>query len=248
MNFNCRNVLVYMLLGIGFFCALGAAQPAVEAIETISDVTVKDFETLLELSLDTQKTSYLKRVAISVVREMVKLGGIGCLGGVACQGVDNKVLLRDVFFTLIPLLSDRYIACSDGLLVKLQAIEKYIKGLTPEQKKACKTLFSEENYVDKLRAKIAQEQDGTFITINRVGRLWIDVVVLALMAVMIAAPEVISQLVKYRGVNWGCIDKSKILFSLLLCLTDAPQILSNAFKDNDARKRELLQRIRIALY
>jgi hypothetical protein len=257
MNISRSSLFIVALMTVGIFVAASASTPTITegkveatvaaASDKVRDDQTKQFDALLEATLDAQNASFIKRFFVNeVLREGVKIILGVCLGfwlhaldkGNANQpGVSNNTFSIEIALAALPILSDRYIVTSDHFLSALQTLEMQVNTLTPEQKKQCFSLFAEKGYMDKLREKILQEQDGVFVSLDKFCRLLFDFVAIAVICLVIACPNLAA-----------CNTNGRRLFVALLALiVDVPQIFSNAFKDTDAQKRNILRNIKAAL-
>jgi hypothetical protein len=256
MDISRRNIFIVALTTVGIFVATSASKPAatenkVEATvaaasDNVCEAQTKQFDALLEAALDAQNASLIKRWFVNeLAREGVKFSLGLCLmallhlsheSSASCMDNNNlNALPIEAALAALPILSDRYIATSDHFLSALQTLEKQVTTLTPEQKKQCYSLFVEKGYMDKLREKILQEQDGTFVSIERFGRLLFDFLIIAAICVVVS------------NIHHRDACGRRLLIASLAFITDVPQILSNAFKDTDAQKRDILRNIKAAL-
>ncbi|MFA6262812.1 MAG: hypothetical protein WCW33_04590 [Candidatus Babeliales bacterium] len=257
MNVSRQNIFILALMAtVGTFSSVSASKPAatennVEATvapasDKVRDDQTKQFDTLLDAAFDAQNASFIKRFLVNeLLREGVKIGLGVCLGvwlhlsnesSASCMDSNNlNALPIEAALAALPILSDRYIATSDHFLSALQTLEKQVRTLTPEQKKQCLSLFVEGGYMDKLREKILQEQDDAFVSIQRFGRLLIDFLAIAVICAVVS------------NIHNKDVCGRRLLIASLALITDVPQILSNAFKDTAAQKRDILRNIKAAL-
>ncbi|KKQ33170.1 MAG: hypothetical protein US49_C0002G0065 [candidate division TM6 bacterium GW2011_GWF2_37_49] len=136
-----------------------------QTLDQDSDFTVQKFEELVQEALDAQTPSKARRRSVFAVRELVKFAPIILLIlSMACNIIKinpkagryleskyltaenaktiSYILTCSMFFT--PVIADHFIHCKDRALAALKNIEKYVKSLSPDQKKQIAQIFKEK--------------------------------------------------------------------------------------------------------
>ncbi|MFA5306445.1 MAG: hypothetical protein WC365_03265 [Candidatus Babeliales bacterium] len=246
MNFfvQSRKIFISAIMNIGIIVSTSAStSPVIEKNTQTFPVVENDqcyaqlieFETLLDAAFDTKKSSFLARGFFDgFLRESIKIvASLSALCSLNQSGRHGGYMLPEAALVAIPLLADGCFATADNFFSALSGIEEYVKTLTPEQQKACFSVF--KKYEDKLHEKILRQEDGIGINMLKYCRLCFDIIFLASLC-----GGVLLSRKNAQGVD-------AIITIGLMVAADIPQILSNAFKDRDAEKTQILRNIKSML-
>ena len=176
-----KNLKKYLILGMILlanvsYVSAESLAPQAQSVDSVSDVQLskpvrvpsfhsKKFERLVQKVLDVEKPSATELFGFEAAKFGGKLALFASLFGINAFWIDQKSKNASFAYALMSmqcLIIDLLFYEQDESLELLQKLQKYVASLTPEQRLSCN-----ENYVDKLRNKLAGDNEGKGFKIGR---------------------------------------------------------------------------------